>query len=121
MPLAEFIEELENVTSEADQAFANANTDEMLEEARVEFLGAKKGRLKDVQKMMGSVEKEDKPAAGQKLNESKQKIQLAFDEAKGRLSQSSSQTRDPKFDPSLPGNRPRVGRLGVPCLTGRLA
>ena len=111
MPLAEFIEELENVTSEADQAFANANTDEMLEEARVEFLGAKKGRLKDVQKMMGSVEKEDKPAAGQKLNESKQKIQLAFDEAKGRLSQSSSQTRDPKFDPSLPGNRPRVGRL----------
>lgn len=111
MALQEFVEELDSLSASAHQALTSAANEEQLEEFRVEFLGAKNGRLKSAQKLMGSVGKEDKPAAGQKLNETKKLILGAFDDAKARLLSIEADVLDPTFDPTLPGKKYRLGRI----------
>lgn len=112
MPLSEFIDQLQQLVEGASSAFAEASDSETLEDARVEYLGAKNGKLKIVQKSLGSIDKPDKPAAGQKLNEVKQAIQQAFESAKDRLESGDvERSADPKFDATLPGTRHHVGRL----------
>ena len=112
MPLEEFLQQLQQLVDSASDAFAKATDENELEEVRVEYLGAKKGKLKSIQKSLGSIEKSDKPAAGQKLNEVKGAIQTAFDDAKQRLSAGESQRQiDPQFDATLPGHRVHIGRF----------
>ena len=112
MSLNEFVGQLDQLVQDASNAFAEAADTDALETVRVEFLGAKKGKLKSVQKALGSIDKADKPKAGQKLNEVKQSIQQAFDSAKERLvGGGGEQQADPKFDATLPGNRVPIGRL----------
>lgn len=112
LPIEEFLQELESLALQAEQAFQQADQDEALEAARVEFLGARQGRLKSIQKMLGRISKEDKPVAGKKLNEVKNRIQSSFEASQTALSQGASErVRDPHVDPSLPGRQPRIGRL----------
>ena len=112
MPLEDFVQQLQELVDSASGAFAQATDENALEEVRVEYLGAKKGKLKSVQKSLGSIDKPDKPAAGQKLNDVKKAIQAAFDDAKQRLSSGESQRQvDPEFDATLPGKRVHIGRL----------
>ena len=111
IPIDDFISELDQLLQAANQAFAAAADQEQLEAARIDFLGAKSGKFKSVQKKLGSIDKSDKPAAGKRLNEVKGAIQSVFDEAVDRLTQATTQTVDPKIDVTLPGNSIRVGRL----------
>ncbi len=111
MALQDFIAELDALAVDAEQAFAGAADADALEAARVEFLGAKAGRLKAVQKGMGKVDKADKPAAGQKLNAVKQQIEAAFEAATQRESASTTQQTQDAFDVTLPGKPVRLGRL----------
>jgi len=112
MPIAQFVQELQALTEEAQTAFAKAADADQLDEARVEFLGAKKGRLKVVQKGLGGIDKSDKPAAGQALNATKTAIQAAFEQAKARLlGDEDTVVRDSKFDATLPGKKFRLGKL----------
>ena len=112
MPIDQFVQTLEALTEEAQASFAKAGDADQLDEARVEFLGAKKGRLKAVQKGLGGIDKSDKPAAGQSLNATKTAIQAAFDEAKKRLLGDGNKViRDPEFDATLPGKKFRMGKL----------
>ena len=83
MNLAQFLAVLDGLQNEAAAAFESAADAAALEEARIEFLGAAKGRLKATQKGLGAVAKEDKPAAGKRFNEVKSAIEAAF--AGGRL------------------------------------
>ncbi len=65
--------------NQATDAFVDGANDVRCDRAaRVEFLGAKSGRLKAVQKGLGKVDKADKPAAGKRFNEVKQAIEAAF-------------------------------------------
>ncbi len=110
--LEQFISELDELATSARASFDAAADDEALEAARIEFLGAKSGLLKTVQKKLGSLEKADKPTAGQRLNAVKNEIQDSFESASQRLSGSAgSRERDPQFDATLPGPVQRVGRL----------
>ena len=112
MSLQDFCRQLDELAEEASTAFESAQELPVLEEARIQFLGAKNGRLKSVQKLMGGVAKEDKPQAGQKLNQVKSAIQDGFESAKERLvSGGGERSVDPTFDPSLPGSSRRLGRL----------
>lgn len=83
--LIQFLGELETLRSEATQAFANSSNAAAIEAVRIDFLGAAKGRLKNVQKGLGAVAKEDKPAAGKRFNEVKTAIEAAFAAAQERL------------------------------------
>jgi phenylalanyl-tRNA synthetase alpha chain len=109
--LGDFLGQLDQLCGAACAAFDVARDREALEAARVEFLGAKSGRLKDVQKGLGSLAAADKPAAGKRFNEVKQAIEAAHSVADERLKQSTSAGEKPLFDPTVPGIRPRVGHL----------
>src|ERR1041385_8959926 len=78
MNLAEFVADLDRLLDEAQAAFSSPADPAALEAARVEFLGAAKGRLKNVQKGLGAVAKEDKPTAGKRFNEVKTSVEAAF-------------------------------------------
>lgn len=112
MALAEFLAELDALAQQGQSAFDSAADPQALEAARVQFLGAKSGRLKDVQKGLAGVGKTDKPAAGKRFNEVKTQLDAAFEAAQGRLA--AAQATGPgvrQFDPTIPGRRPRLGRL----------
>lgn len=112
MALDDFLKELDDLASSATATFGGAADADALEAARVEFLGAKSGRFKSVQKQMGSVDKADKPAAGKRLNEVKQQVQAAFENAKQRLASDMGQGKSAElFDPTLPGKPVRLGKL----------
>lgn len=112
MALAEYLTELETLLADAQTAFSAAKSPEALEAARIEFLGAKSGRLKSAQKGLGQVTGPDKPGAGKRFNEVKQAIEAAFNEIQQK--QQTGEVVDPtapRFDITLPGIRPRIGRL----------
>jgi len=112
MALAEFLAELDELARQASVAFEAAVDDDALEAARIEFLGAKGGRLKQVQKGLGKVDKPDKPAAGKRFNEVKQQIDAARETAADRLAQGADVAGETlQFDPTVPGVRPRLGHL----------
>ena len=111
MALAEFIADLEQLAAEAQSAFDTAADIESLEAARVEFLGAKAGRLKSIQKGMGKVDKADKPAAGQKLNAVKTLVESSLEAAQAKLDQGSTDASDESFDVTRPGRPVRLGTL----------
>ncbi|MCA9259379.1 MAG: phenylalanine--tRNA ligase subunit alpha, partial [Planctomycetales bacterium] len=103
--------ELDQLADEATAALAAAQDADAVEGARVAFLGAKAGRLREVQKGLGKVDKADKPAAGKRFNEVKQQVEAALEAAQQRVSQGQGQRCADAFDCSLPGKRIRLGRL----------
>lgn len=112
MTLNDFIAELDGLLAAAEKAFGAAGDAAAVEAARIDFLGAAKGRLKNTQKGLGAVAKEDKPAAGKRFNEVKTAIEAAFTAAQARLAAGVGQKKaGPQFDPTLPGERSRLGRL----------
>lgn len=112
MQLAEFLAQLDALQNDAAQAFDAAAATDALEAARIEFLGAKSGRLKAIQKALGAVGKDDKPAAGKRFNEVKTAIEAAFEAGLERLASGpAAKQSGPRFDVTLPGKKLRVGRL----------
>jgi phenylalanyl-tRNA synthetase alpha chain len=111
MALLEFVRQLDELVADAVQAFAAAETAEQLEAARIEFLGAKAGRLKGIQKHLATVPVPDKPAAGKRLNEVKSAIDEAFQASAQRLENVVTELADDRFDPTLPGPPWAVGKI----------
>ena len=111
MSLDAFLAELDHLAQEAASAFAAAPDAAALEAARIDFLGAKSGRLKTAQKGLGSVPPADKPAAGKRFNEVKTAVDSAFAAASERLQHSGSRASGEAFDVSLPGTPLRLGHL----------
>jgi len=114
MALQDFLDDLEALATAATTAFESASDTTELEAARVEYIGAKGGKLKTAQKGLGQVDKADKPVAGKTFNEIKQKIEQAFKTHQTRLAGSGKsqggKAKD-QFDPSLPGTPLAVGSL----------
>jgi phenylalanyl-tRNA synthetase alpha chain len=110
--LADFLAELDQLCRDAQTAFDAAGDAAALEAARIDFLGMKSGRIKAAQKGLGSVDKADKPQAGQRFNEVKKSLDAAFEAAQARLASGAATTAaSPQFDPTVPGIRPRLGHL----------
>ncbi len=111
MALSTFLTELDSLSAEAAEAFASAADQSTLEAARVQFVGAKSGRLKAVQKGLGAVDKTDRPAAGKRFNEVKQSIEAAYRSAVARLTAVGRPAACRCADPTIPGACRRLGRL----------
>lgn len=110
MELQEFQQKLDELASSAEQAFGQARDADRFEAARVAFTGARSGQIKGLQKELGSLSKEDKPAAGKALNAAKSRIQAASEAAAERLESSSrGKPSGPLLDPTLPGLRRHLG------------
>jgi phenylalanyl-tRNA synthetase alpha chain len=111
MSLADFVAELDALEAAATSALAAASDAAALEAARIEFTGAKAGRLKSAQQGLGKVDKADKPAAGKRFNEAKQAVEGALAAAQERIAAGGKAKAREAFDPTLPGRRLRLGHL----------
>ncbi len=113
MSLQNFVDSLDALLDEAKQSLNSVASSEQLESLRVKFVGAKNGAIKAVQKMMGTIESEHRPAAGKRFNEVRDGIQSALDTASERLAGTGLQkvTNEQRIDPTLPGIRPALGHL----------
>lgn len=112
MELDELLVTLDRLAVDAESAFTAASDAAAVEQARVQFVGARSGQIKAIQKELGSLPAEGKRAAGVKFNETKQRIQAALDAAVARLDSSSSDSGAPAgLDPTLPGIRRRLGHV----------
>lgn len=111
MALADFLSQLDELTAAAKQAFSSAADTDAVEAARVEFLGAKSGRLKAVQKGLGAIPPPDKPAAGQRFNAVKQQVEAALAAAQERLATATTATALVGHDPTTPGTPLTLGHL----------
>ena len=111
MQLEEFQSKLDELATQAEQAFAAALDAEAFEAARVAYTGARSGQIKTLQKEMGSLPKEAKPTGGKTLNLAKSRIQAALEAAAERLKATAGngQAAGPVLDPTLPGMRRHLG------------
>src|SRR5688500_4164051 len=112
MALAAFVADLDALHDAAQRAFGSVSDAAALEAARVEFLGAKAGRLKAAQQGLGTVDKADKPAEGKRFNEVKQAVEAALAAAQERVAGAAKpQAKGGAFDATLPGRPVRLGHL----------
>ena len=103
-------QELDTIKADALDAISNAADERSLEDARVAFLG-KKGRLTAASASMKDVPKEDKPAFGQALNETRQAISAALDEKVTSLQDEADKRSVEGIDTSLPARSLPAGSL----------
>lgn len=104
----ELLTVLDQYQNDALQAIEACQTSESLEEARILFLGKKKGRLKDLQTELGKATPEQRPVIGKRFNDVKVAVEAALSARKESLA-TPSQTL-PAFDVTLPGKRPALGK-----------
>ncbi len=83
-----------------------------LEALRVQFFG-KKGALADLQKMLGSLSPDEKPAFGARLNQARTSLGEALESRTAHLSEAAleAQLAEEMIDVSLPGREQGCGGL----------
>lgn len=102
--------DLAAIQADALAAIAATTDERSLDNARVQFLG-KSGRLTQASSVMRDLPKEEKPAAGQLLNETRQAITSALDEKKVALIAAADALAIADLDLTLPGRSLPVGAL----------
>jgi phenylalanyl-tRNA synthetase alpha chain len=100
------LKSIEQTRAEALEAIGRVTDSDGLERIRIEFLGTK-GRMTDLMRSLGTLPKEERPAAGQAANKAKEEIAEAHRRAQETLSQ--TKTSDPALDVTLPGRQPPTG------------
>ncbi|WP_414830600.1 phenylalanine--tRNA ligase subunit alpha [Alteromonas sp. H39] len=104
--------ELDSIINQAKGQIDAAEDAATLDQVRVEFMG-KKGKLTDMLKSLGKLSAEERPAAGQKINQAKQQIQQAI-AAKGdalREAEMNQKLAEEAIDVTLPGRTVLPGNL----------
>jgi phenylalanyl-tRNA synthetase alpha chain len=106
------VEEIRKLVSEAVAAIEGASDTQALDALRVRYLG-KKGVLTEQLKGLGKLPAEERPAAGQAINEAKQTVSDAIS---ARLDALSAEERvlslaAGSVDVTLPGRRHSIGGL----------
>lgn len=93
----------------ASEAIRGAADEEQLEAARIEFLGKKRGRLKDLQKLIGQAPADQRREVGRHFNAAKDAVESLLAERQREL----RQPRGPisGIDVTLPGTARRLGTL----------
>lgn len=110
--------DLDKLINEANGLVDESATLEQLETVRVELLG-KKGRLTGVLKSIGTLPPEEKPAAGQAVNQAKIAVQALIDEKRQLLDNASlaEKLASDALDITLPGGGQSAGGLHPITLT----
>jgi phenylalanyl-tRNA synthetase alpha chain len=83
--LDQFLQQAEAFEADATRDLAAARTPEELEIARVRYLGDVQGMLRTLQQGLGKLAKEDRPVAGRRFNEVKQRVEQLHVERKSAL------------------------------------
>jgi phenylalanyl-tRNA synthetase alpha chain len=103
----EILEHLDQLEKEAKEAVATAPDKIALDETVVAYLG-RKGKLSDVSRSLGKIEKDLRPKVGARLNEIKKTLNDLVQEKIQTIS-GGAEIKE-TFDYTLPGKRTFVGR-----------
>jgi phenylalanyl-tRNA synthetase alpha chain len=107
--MASLIEEIQPLKTAALAEFQAAADLAALEQARVNFLGGH-GRFTALLKQLGTLSKEEKPAAGKAINTTKLELEAALAARRAELELKAALPKEPT-DFTLPGRPRRLGRL----------
>ncbi len=99
------IEKLKAMADEARAALAAAQTEDDVEAARVKFLG-RKGQLRDLQQGIKDVPAEQRPEAGQLINQVKGELEAMLQQRQDELAAGSGPAD--AIDVTLPGRATRM-------------
>ncbi len=104
--------ELDKLVADAQGAIATTNDLAALDELRVRYLG-KKGVLTEQMKLLGKLSAEERPAAGQAINQAKQAVQGAIQARRTALDAAALEARlgAESVDVTLPGRGQQPGGL----------
>lgn len=97
---------VQNVIEEARQALGNADSARAVDDLRVRYLG-RKGTVTALLKSLGDLPKEERPAAGKRINEAKQTVQTEVDRALERCA--AAERSESALDVTLPGRARPLG------------
>ncbi len=105
-------EKLQQIVSQAKETIHSVSELMHLDEIRVQYLG-KKGELTAMMKTLGQLSAEERPKAGQVINEAKQAVQGFLNEKKAELEKAilDAQLASETIDVSLPGRGLDMGGL----------
>lgn len=111
-------QELENLLQQATQSIAESSDLAALDAIRVGYLG-KKGEITARLKDLGQLLAEDRPAAGQAINEIKVRIQALLEDRKTSINDQliADKLNLDTLDVTLPGRRSKAGGLHPVTLT----
>jgi len=101
--LQDYIAQADDVERDGVAALQSAADLDALETARIATLGDRNGRVKALQEALRSIAKEDKPAAGKRFNETRQKLEALYAERKTALDRAHAPVATE--DLSLPARR----------------
>lgn len=102
--------QLTDIVAAAQAAVARASNPSELEQVRIDYMG-KKGLLTEQLKSLGTLSADQRPAAGQLINEAKQQVQDCINARNDELKAAEllSKLAAEQIDVSLPGRRAQVG------------
>ena len=103
--LQEYKTLLAELETEGARAFNDANNAEELENARIEYLGDQRGKLREFQIALGALPKEARPDAGRQFNSAKSALTAALEQRRAELSRAASTTESRPADLSMPARR----------------
>lgn len=106
------MQNLEQLVRDAEAAIKASSDLKSLDDLRVQYLG-KKGLITEQLKSLGKLSAEERPAAGQKINEAKQKVSESIDARKRMLEESALNEKlaAESIDVTLPGRGQEPGGL----------
>jgi phenylalanyl-tRNA synthetase alpha chain len=107
--MAGFLDQIEPLKQSALAELRAAPDLAALEQARVNYLGSH-GKFTALMKQLGSLPKEEKPAAGKTINTVKVELETALTERRGELELKAALPKEPT-DFTLPGRRRPLGKL----------
>src|SRR5262245_7063780 len=107
--MAQFLEQIEPLKQSALAELRAATDLSALEHARVNYLGPH-GKFTALMKQLGSLPKEEKPAAGKAINAAKSELDSALLARREELELQAALPKEPT-DFTLPGRRRPLGKL----------
>ncbi|MGM0595263.1 MAG: phenylalanine--tRNA ligase subunit alpha, partial [Pseudomonadota bacterium] len=112
------MDDLTSLVSEAEAAIAATEELQALDQIRVQYLG-KKGLLTQQMKSLGKLSAEERPAAGQAINQAKGQVQQAIEARKQSLQEAAlnAQLTAETIDVTLPGRGQSRGGLHPVSMT----
>lgn len=107
--MTSFLDQIEPLKQSALADLRAAPDLAALEQARVNYLGSH-GKFTSLMKQLGSLSKEEKPAAGKTINTVKVELEAALTERRTELELKAALPKEPT-DFTLPGRRRPLGKL----------
>ena len=112
--LRDFLAAVDLFLATAPEAVAGVTDLAGLEQARIEFLGARSGQLKSIQKLLSGLVAADRAAAGRQFNEAKTEVTSLFAAAQERLAGGNDSISRPAadaIDVTVPGDPVLLGHI----------